>query len=217
MQIDIQWMKTWFDKFNHDYFRGGLPLPRFGLSKSRTRLGSMGCKRRIRMGKSEFYDYSIHLSNYYDQTERQYQNVMLHEMIHFSIAYTGQKDTSPHGVVFRGMMDSLNRKYGWEISVMTSTRNVNVSEEMKSKRIRERLILVIKMKGGKRFVSVVNPRYARTLNSQLRRVAQVESFDWYTSVDAYFSDFTVVRSLRGRSISEETFNGLMPKLKKIIF
>jgi len=36
-------------------------------------------------------------------------------MIHYSIAYTGLKDTAPHGVVFRGMADAMNKKYGWDI------------------------------------------------------------------------------------------------------
>ena len=33
-------------------------------------------------------------------TTEQIDDVLIHEMIHYSIAYTGLKDTSSHGIVF---------------------------------------------------------------------------------------------------------------------
>jgi hypothetical protein len=217
MQVDIKWMETWFDRFNHDYFDGGLPRPRFALSKSRTRLGSMACKRRLKMGRIQYYDYSIHISNYYDQSERQFQNVMLHEMIHYSIAYTGLKDTSSHGDVFRGMMDSLNRKYGWGITVMSSTRNVKVSEDMKPDPNKERLVLALEMADGKRFLSVVNPHFARRLNAELKRVPQIKKASWHISTDACFAHYPVVRSMRGRRVERDVYDEKVREMKQITF
>ena len=108
MQIDIQWLQNNFARFNARYFSDLLPVPRFGVGHSRTRLGTLSYKRKTRMGRSQCSDFAIHLSNYYDQTEHQFQSVLLHEMIHLSIACSGVKDTAPHGVVFRGMMQRLN-------------------------------------------------------------------------------------------------------------
>ena len=129
MQVSIEWIEKWFTVFNKDYFGGKLPLPDLALSKSKTRLGSMSCKHVTRFGRTKVYDFAIRISNYYDMTERQFQNVLLHEMIHYSIAYTGLKDTAPHGVVFRGMADAMNKKYGWDINVRISVRNVKIADD----------------------------------------------------------------------------------------
>ena len=192
-------MEEWFQKFNHDYFSGKLPLPRLALSMSRTRLGSMACKRRVRKGRKEYYDYSIHISNYYDRSERQYQNVLLHEMIHEYIAYSRQKDTSAHGVIFRGMMDNLNRKYGWEMTVMTSTRRTAVAGGIPQDRTY--LVLAIALRTGERMLTVVNPHYARLLDRQLSTVVTMSEHGWYTSKDTSFFSFPQVRSLRGCRVS----------------
>ena len=117
MQVSIEWIEKWFAVFNKDYFGGKLPLPDLALSKSKTRLGSMSCKHVTRFGRTKVYDFAIRISNYYDMTECQFQNVLLHEMIHESIAQTGVKDTAHHGVVLRGMADAMKKKYGWEINV----------------------------------------------------------------------------------------------------
>ena len=118
-------MEQWFTTFNEQYFDSVLPLPRLALSRSRTRLGSMSCKRVTRLLRgTKFSDFTIRLSNYYDLSEREFQNVLLHEMIHYHIAYTGVKDSSPHGVVFRRKAEVFNRKYGWNIKVTGSTRGI---------------------------------------------------------------------------------------------
>ena len=42
-------------------------------------------------GRTKFYDFSISVSNYYKLTTEQIDDVLIHEMIHYSIAYTGLK------------------------------------------------------------------------------------------------------------------------------
>ena len=75
-------MEQWFTTFNEQYFDGVLPLPRLALSRSKTRLGSMSCKRVTRLFRgTKFSDFTIRLSNYYDLSERDFQNVLLHEII----------------------------------------------------------------------------------------------------------------------------------------
>ena len=128
MIVTIDWMEEWFKRFDQEYFGGKLPLPELSLTRAKTRLGQLAFKRASRWGRTKLYDFKLSMSTYYDMTEQQAKSVLLHEMIHYIIGYTGLKDTSPHGVVFRGMMDNLNRKYGWDIRVMTSTKGWKVSE-----------------------------------------------------------------------------------------
>ena len=205
-------MEEWFRRFDHDYFGGKLPVPELGLTRAKTRLGQLSYKRATRWGRTKLYAFKLSMSTYYDMTDRQAKSVLLHEMIHYIIGFTGLKDTAPHGIVFRGMMDNLNRKYGWDIRVMTSTKGWKVSEwaeeRQKAKGPQIYLMLAIEMQDGKHYLSRVNPSFARRIESKLALVRELRSHRWYTTHEPYFEDYPQVRSLRGRRISKSDFEKL---------
>lgn len=205
-------MEEWFKRFDQEYFGGKLPLPELGLTRAKTRLGQLAFKRSSRWGRTKLYDFKLSMSTYYDMTDKQAKSVLLHEMIHYIIGYTGLKDTAPHGVVFRGMMDNLNRKHGWDIRVMTSTKGWKVSETVVARKKaagpQTYLILAVELKDGKHFLSRVSPRFARSLERQLLKAKEVSSYGWYTTQESYFEDFPQVRSLRGRRITKGDFEKL---------
>ena len=212
MIVTIDWMEEWFKRFDQEYFGGKLPLPELSLTRAKTRLGQLAFKRASRWGRTKLYDFKLSMSTYYDMTEQQAKSVLLHEMIHYIIGYTGLKDTSPHGVVFRGMMDNLNRKYGWDIRVMTSTKGWKVSERVaekkKAKGPQTYLMLAIELKDGKFYLSRVNPGFACRIEKQLPMVRELRSHRWYTTQESYFEDYPQVRSLRGRRITKNDFEKL---------
>ena len=212
MIVTIDWMEEWFKRFDQEYFGGKLPLPELALTRAKTRLGQLAFKRASRWGRTRLYDFKLSMSTYYDMTEQQAKSVLLHEMIHYIIGYTGLKDTSPHGVAFRGMMDNLNRKYGWDIRVMTSTKGWKVSERVaekkKAKGPQTYLMLAIELKDGKFYLSRVNPGFARRIEKQLPMVRELRSHRWYTTQESYFEDYPQVRSLRGRRITKGDFEKL---------
>ena len=212
MIVTIDWLEEWFKRFDQEYFGGKLPLPELALTRAKTRLGQLAFKRASRWGRTKLYDFKLSMSTYYDMTEQQAKSVLLHEMIHYIIGYTGLKDTSPHGVVFRGMMDNLNRKYGWDIRVMTSTKGWKVSEQVaekkKAKGPQTYLMLAIELKDGKFYLSRVNPGFARRIEKQLPMVRELRSHRWYTTQESYFEDYPQVRSLRGRRITKGDFEKL---------
>lgn len=205
-------MEEWFRRFDHDYFGGKLPVPELGLTRAKTRLGQLAYKRATRWGRTKLYAFKLSMSTYYDMTDLQAKSVLLHEMIHYIIGFTGLKDTAPHGIVFRGMMDNLNRKYGWDIRVMTSTKGWKVSEwaeeRQKAKGPQIYLMLAIEMQDGKHYLSRVNPSFARRIESKLALVRELRSHRWYTTQEPYFEDYPQVRSLRGRRISKSDFEKL---------
>ena len=214
MQIDTLWMKTNFMRFNTQYFDGVLPLPQLRAGRSRTQLGTMSCKRKTSWGRTKLYDFTISLSNYYDQTEHQFQSVLLHEMIHLSIAVSGVKDTSPHGVVFRGLMQRLNRD-GWDIQIMTKTRDYTKAYTGSATVIAQYIVLALEMNDGKRFLSSVNPKFVRDINRQLKMVPQISHFAWFTTSDRWFETMPKVRSLRGRRVTAEVFQAKTQTMKPI--
>lgn len=221
MQIDIQWLRNNFRQFNKQYFDGALPNPRFHIGRSKTRLGSLSYKRGLlwnriphSFGRGASNAFTLSLSNYYDQTEYQFKNVLLHEMIHLSIAASGLKDTSSHGVIFRGMMARLNRE-GWSISITTPMRGTPKAYTGSDNIIKNYLVLAIEMKDGKNFLSSVNPKFAKTINQRLKRVREVSHYAWYTTNDKWFEDMPKVRSLRGRIVDMETYNKKIAVMKPV--
>lgn len=174
MIVTIEWMEEWFRRFDHEYFGGKLPVPELGLTHAKTRLGQLAYKRASRWGRTKLYDFKLSMSTYYDMTDKQAKSVLLHEMIHYIIGYTGLKDTSAHGVVFKGLMDKLNSQYGWDIRVSTSTKGWKVSETVKSRKEKKGpqiyLMLAIEMNDGRHYLSRVNPSFARRIENQLKTV-----------------------------------------------
>lgn len=223
MQIDIIWLRCNFRQFNKQYFDGRLPEPRFFIGRSRTQLGSLSYKRGLMWGRKLFGKgntadaFTLTISNFYDQTEYQFRNVLLHEMIHLCIAASGVKDTSPHGTVFHSLMHRLNCM-GWNIQVMTKMEGTKKAHTGSENIIRQYLVLAIETMRGRRFLSSVNPKFARQINTRLKNVSEVSAWHWYTTDNRWFEDMPKVRSLRGRPVDDDTYErmtGAMIPLKAL--
>ena len=203
MQINTEWIAVNFDRFNKDYFGGRLTPPKFSVNNARTRLGSMAFKWKRSLLKRESYDYVIRLSNYYDIPEVEFQNVLLHEMIHYYIAVNRFKDDSVHGTMFRSIAQRIN-KQGWNIVVRTDTRKWPVAERNRKKQVaRKRTVLAANTTDGKYFLSVIGPGSVRKVKLQIARTPQIREARWFESSDDYFQQFPQCRTLRGRIVTKE--------------
>lgn len=203
MQIDTEWIAVNFDRFNKENFGGRLTPPKFSVNNARTRLGSMAFKWKRSLFKRETYDYVIRLSNYYDIPEVEFQNVLLHEMIHYYIAVNHFKDDSVHGTMFRSIAQRIN-KQGWHVVVRTDTRKWPVAERNRKKVItRKRIVLAASTTDGKYFLSVIGPGSVRKVKLQIARTPQIREARWFESSDDYFQQFPQCRTLRGRIVTKE--------------
>ena len=209
-ELTIDYLRQAFEHYNDLIFEGKLPVPKLKWSRAKTRLGQMACKRKTSWGRIKYYDFTISISNYYKLTKEEIDDVLIHEMIHYSIAYTGLKDTSAHGIVFRGMMDKINRTFNRHITISVRTRNLQARSVQQPK---DYLILALKMKDGKYFLSSVNPSAAGKLAISLARAREIAHYAWYQSQDEYFRSMPRVRSLRGRQVSAEVYETMIKKMK----
>jgi len=191
-----------FDRLNAQCFASRLPRPALRVSHARTRLGYFACRRGAK-------DCLIAVSDRFDVSERELQNVLIHEMIHYEIALSGRRDSSPHGVIFRTRMQEINSKYGWNITVSSRTKPISKSETAQPK---SRLVLALKTKHHGCFITVVNPNYQTAIRHQLMLNTNVVETHWFTTTDPRFADFTVVRSLRGRRISTLQYDAFCREL-----
>ena len=209
-ELTIDYLRQAFEHYNDLIFEGKLPVPKLKWSRAKTRLGQMACKRKTSWGRTKYYDFTISISNYYKLTKEEIDDVLIHEMIHYSIAYTGLKDTSTHGIVFRGMMDKINRTFNRHITISVRTRNLQARSAQQPK---DYLILALKMKDGKYFLSSINPSAAGKLAISLTRTREIAHYAWYQSQDEYFRSMPRVRSLRGRQVSAEVYETMIEKMK----
>lgn len=217
MTLTVDLLQQWFERFNRLYFKTTLPVPPFRLAKARTRLGYMKCVF-VKTGpfSKPKRSHSIHISTYYDLSERGYQTVLLHEMIHYYISFHKLKDTSPHGVLFRKMMEQIN-SCGWNITVTTNAEGFKASATEQPRRPKPCLLLVIRTSKGETFISAVSPGSALRLHGDIRRAQSVIADEkWYVSADPRFDRFTRVRSMRGRRVrSDEELADFLSVMKPL--
>lgn len=104
-----------FDTCNMEYFEGKLLFPQFELLHSFRTCGYFKYMKGGWFDKT-IYDPVIMMTDYYDFTEKQFVDIMVHEMIHYYLAYTGEDRRCRHGKEFKKIADNLNRKYGLRVT-----------------------------------------------------------------------------------------------------
>lgn len=202
MIATLPYLTDAFRQYNHQIFDDKLPVPTLKLSHARTRLGQMAYKRKRKWGRIKYYDFTISISAAYDLPQKELDDVIIHEMIHYAIVYTGLRDSSAHGTVFRGMMEAINRKHGRHITI-TARRQRLTSTAPHPSTPSTYLVLAIETSDGHHFLSSVNPRYADQLALKLSTARGIKSYSWYKSTDSFFASMPRVRSLRGKKINKE--------------
>ena len=120
MQITLNFITNRFEEYNRLMFGGVLPPLPIKLGRARTRLGSLcySYKRGLfGLGKREIYNLHMRFSTYYDLSQEMWEDIIIHEMIHYYLITTKQQDRTPHGPNFRRMMKDINQKFGRNIRV----------------------------------------------------------------------------------------------------
>lgn len=103
-----------FDEYNRSYFEGKLPVPMFDLLHSFRTCGYFQYTKGGWFDKT-LYDPTISMTDYYDFTEMQFKDIMVHEMIHYYLAYFSIDRRCRHGKKFMEMAERLNKTYGLHI------------------------------------------------------------------------------------------------------
>ena len=212
--LTVELLKEWFTRFNTSYFGGEMPVPRLALSKARTRLGTMSFSWRRTLLGIKKTGFTIRVSTYYECTEREYQTVLLHEMIHYYIVYKNLRDTSAHGKVFLSIMQKINREHGWNIGVSASVRGKTVSQTAQTGK--QLVVLALTMTDGTHMMTVVNLRSAPTIDRQASMTPQIASHRWYSTTLPQFSTFPKVRTLRARKVTNEFYESTTAAMTPLV-
>lgn len=202
MQITKENLVEWFTKYNRMYFSGELKTPYFRITNSKRMNGYFSNITK--------HGPSIGISNYYNRTEKQFCNILIHEMIHQYIRQKGLKDTrAHHGTVFYSIADRINED-GWDIKRTSSNAGLlpNNSEDKVYN-------LVAFIDGHDRpFVMRYHPDYRWLLKRYFERHWRYyTNLSWFTSNDAAKFDTLPCcrRSVSGMFITKQEFENLKDK------
>ena len=205
MQLTTDYLKRAFIQYNKEIFHEELPLPILKISNAKHRLGSMHYKWKIVKGK-EIKSFTIVISNYYNVPENIIEDTLIHEMIHYEIAYKGLKDTAAHGRLFREKMNYINKEFNRNISIRKSMEGFEARNMGTRKTY---LVLAQKMKNGKKMVTSVSRTAARKLIEDVKHIKEIAEYTFYVSDNPYFQHFPMVRTLRAHEVSNKEYNDLI--------
>lgn len=123
MVANLDNMLITFDECNMKYFEGKLPIPQFDLLHSFRTCGYFHCDyEQVRFSK-RLFNFCISMTDYYDFTPKQFEDIFVHEMIHYYLAYFGLDKSCSHGREFKKMAKRLNQTYGLNITKQLDISN----------------------------------------------------------------------------------------------
>lgn len=111
MKISEEWIRHNFKGINRRHFKGILKQPKFAVD---TLTNSYGTYEWGYDNEGRLITSTITISDNFVLSERQYRNVLAHEMIHLYIRQKGISERVSHGRTFRKVMKYLNKR-GFDI------------------------------------------------------------------------------------------------------
>lgn len=210
----IRFIADSFNRYNAEIFNSELPVPRFSLTKARTFRGKLiYCRRKRIAGMEEFSDFEIRLSTSFNLEQHEWEDVVIHEMIHYHIAYRRIKDRSTHGPVFRRIMSEINRQYGRHITVTAKS-----TEEQRDadRQVRAHYLFLARFADGTLGVAPVMRSHVHELWNEFDRFPNVVGVSRIATIDPWFNRFPRVKSLKlYRAQAEELSSHLKGALRLV--
>ena len=133
----------------------------------------------------------LRISTRFDLPEAEIEDTLIHEMIHYWIAWKGLRDSSTHGRLFRAKMKEINELYGRHLTIS----HKSTPEELdRDTRIRTHYICVSQLADGRTAVTVCAESAIPRIRRAFRWSPTVRTMAWYTSTDPWFNRFPRSRS-----------------------
>lgn len=107
-------MKDVFRECNKKYFNNSLPLPKFDIMHRYVDLAYFIYQKE--KDNKRMKHKKIYFTDYYDFDDEMIVNLMVHEMIHYYLAYNKIDPKCKHGKEFNEMAEKLNKEYGLNIT-----------------------------------------------------------------------------------------------------
>lgn len=203
MKPTIPYIREKFSYFNTLIFGGRLPEVPVTLCTVTSFVGQYKSKIRNHPdGRKEHYDSVLRFSTAFDLSERELEDTIIHEMIHYFIAYNGLRDRTAHGPLFKAMMQSINEAHGRAISIShRSTRSEYAAAE--ASRTRWHVVAVMTLTDGRQGVKVL-PRVVPKIIDYYKKVKaapNVASISLHLTSDPFFNRYPTSAALHYHEIT----------------
>ncbi len=189
MTPTTDYIREKFDEYNGLCFNGRLTPPPFRISNARTFLGMVRFKRQRNRDKTWHYhsfEFVISRKIALLSTEREMDDVILHEMIHYYILSNQLQDDRPHGTLFKQLMTEINTRFGRHIT--TSHRRTE-EEKDKDTDVRRHIICVSRFYDNRCGITVATRTRIHHLWNELSLISDIKDCTWYMSTDPFFNRF----------------------------
>jgi hypothetical protein len=113
---------------NEKYFDNSLPTPWFETVNSISVIGKFEYHKNKRNSKKPIRDQVIKMSDCFDYPEKDFIETMVHEMIHYYIAWNRIKVIRSHGRVFMRMANEMKEKYGLNVTKKIGASSFKLTE-----------------------------------------------------------------------------------------
>jgi hypothetical protein len=209
-----------FAEFNALIFQGKLPQIPIYMSNAKGFLGKFVFRRKRSWLMGErISDMHLRINTRYDMSERELEDTIIHEMIHYYIAYNNIKDTSAHGRVFRQMMVEINEQYGREITISHRKSDEPLVDTAQNRK-KWHVVAVVDFNDGRRGVKVL-PKVAQSIawyKQNVERAPGVKEVKLVWSLDVMFNKFPVSKSLKVHIVDRQALEEALKEsvaLKKL--
>lgn len=193
-----------FNHFNKLIFKGALPTIRLRINEAAGSLGTFSSPHvKGRPSQKDLNRCVLRISNRYDLPQEVIEDTIIHEMIHYLIWYNGMQDTSPHGVMFKAVMEKINRNFNRHITV----RHLKTAEMVNGDtKIINHYICVTNWDDGIIRVTDAFRSSIFDINRMFVNSARIIGVKWYYSQDPWFNRLRRSRSARAYSVDLEELN-----------
>lgn len=203
MIVSLRYITEKFRHFNELLFHGALEPPRFALSRARTCLGLCTYTKNRKGGAPTApAAMTLKLSTAFDLPESEWDDVLIHEMIHCYIAQKGLRDTSAHGRVFRSLMNDFNQRHSRHISITRKIGKQGLPQPKPPKG--PFVVAIVRFNDGRVGIKVL-PRILQRVEHYYHTVLRngmVSSVRVVATNDIFFSSYPKSSALRIHYIDE---------------
>jgi len=117
-----------FWECNEKYFNNSLPTPLFDTINKTSTLARFEYYKNNKNSKKPIRKQIIKISDCFDFDEKDFREIMIHEMIHYYIQWERIKDNGDHGNEFMRIANELNAKYGLNITKTKDASSYKLTE-----------------------------------------------------------------------------------------
>lgn len=201
---DLDFAYAAFRKFNRIMFGGGLKEPVIVITTAATFLG----RYVVKTSPGGEVREEIRLSRSFSLSEQEWEDVVIHEMIHQWVRHTAYRRESPHGAAFRRKMWDINANYGRDIRI---SRKVKDSEKKETKGV-----VCIALFDNER-VGVMKVPVSRLSYywAKVTEMPGIQKWHWCVSASRALNSLPKVRSMRFYLMEEAWLKELCTNLTRL--